>query len=107
MVRNGSSSRTQFLPKVQDDSGVAAEELSGLYQGQGLALRESRLQTPGLKIVGYFGGHTLPKASQQPGQSEEIPRESSGRDPPGNGACRASRMAGVSQGLRRGRGRPF
>jgi len=29
----------------------------------------------------------LPKALQQPGQSEEIPRESIGRDPPGDGAC--------------------
>jgi len=27
--------------------------------------------------------------------------------PPGNGACRDSRVAGASQGLRRGRGRPF
>jgi hypothetical protein len=33
--------------------------------------------------VGCFGGHGLPKASQQPGQSEEIPRESSGNDPLG------------------------
>ena len=30
VVRNGSSSRTQFLPKSQDDSGVVAEERSGL-----------------------------------------------------------------------------
>jgi hypothetical protein len=49
----------------------------------------------------------LPKASQQPGQFEETPRESSGRDPPGDVACRDSRMVGASQGLRRGRGRPF
>ena len=34
--------------------------------------------------MGCFGGHGLPKESQQPGQSEEIPRESSARDPPGN-----------------------
>ena len=27
------------------------------------------------------------KASQQPGQPEEIPRKSSGIDPPGDGAC--------------------
>jgi len=32
----------------------------------------------------------LPKASQQPGQSEEIPRESNGRYPPGDSACRDS-----------------
>jgi len=28
-------SRTQLLPKNQDDSGVAAEELSGFYKGRG------------------------------------------------------------------------
>ena len=44
---------------------------------------------------------------KQPGQSEEIPRESSGRDPPGDGACRDRSVAGVSQGLCRGRGWPF
>jgi hypothetical protein len=48
VVRNGSSSRTQFLTKSQDDSGVAVEECSILYQRQGLALRESRPQPPGL-----------------------------------------------------------
>jgi len=47
------------------------------------------------------------KASQKPGQSEEIPRESSGRVSPGDGACHDSREAGASQGLRRGRGPPF
>jgi len=31
VVKIGSSSRTQFLPKSQDDSGMAAEECSGLY----------------------------------------------------------------------------
>jgi hypothetical protein len=31
VVRNGSSSRTQFLPKSQEDTGVAAEEPSGPY----------------------------------------------------------------------------
>jgi hypothetical protein len=35
VVINGSPSRTQFLPKRQDDSGVVAEECSGLYQGRG------------------------------------------------------------------------
>jgi len=57
--------------------------------------------------VGCFGGHDLPKASQQPGQSEEIPRESSVRDTPGDSVCRDSRLAAASQGLRRGRGQPF
>ena len=38
--------------------------------------------------MGSYGGYDLRKASQQPRQSEEIPRESSGRDLPGDGACR-------------------
>jgi hypothetical protein len=41
-------SRNQFLPKSQDDSGVAVEECSGLYQHRGLALEESRPQPLGL-----------------------------------------------------------
>ena len=57
--------------------------------------------------MGCFGGHGLLKASQQPGQSEAIPRDSSGRHPPGDGACRDSRVAGGSQGLRQGRGWSF
>jgi len=59
---------------------VAAKARSGIYQHRGLALGESRLQLPGLYSVGCFGGRGLQKASQQPGQSEEIPRESNGRD---------------------------
>ena len=47
VVRSGSSSRTQFLPKSQDNSGVVMNERSGLYQHQGLALRESKPQPPG------------------------------------------------------------
>jgi len=50
--------------------------------------------------VGCFGEHGLLKVSQQPGPSIEIPRESNGRDPPGDGACRDSRVAGASQALR-------
>ena len=42
----------------------------------------------------------MTKASQQPGQPEEIPCEGSSRVPPGDGACGASRVAGVSEGLR-------
>ena len=41
----------------------------------------------------------MPKASQQPGEPEEIPLKGSGRDPPEDGACSDSRVAGVSQGL--------
>jgi hypothetical protein len=60
---------------------VAAEESSGLYQRLGLAFGESRPQSPGLKIVDCFGGHGYPKASQQSGQSEEIPREAAAEIP--------------------------
>jgi len=47
------------------------------------------------------------KASQQPGEPEEIPCEGSGRDPPGDGACGDSRVARAFQGLRRGIGGRF
>jgi hypothetical protein len=49
--------------------------------------------------VGCFGGHGLPKVSRQPGDPEEIPRESGGTDPPGDGVCGDSRLARPSQGL--------
>jgi len=49
----------------------------------------------------------MPEVSQQPGEPDEFPHESSGRDPTGEGACGKSRVARVSQGLRRGRGCPF
>jgi len=94
-------------PKGQDNSGVAAEESSCLHQRRELAFGECRPQNPGQKTVGCFGEHGVQKASQQPGEPEEIPCEGSGRDPPGDGACGDSRVAGASQGLRRGIGRPF
>jgi hypothetical protein len=49
----------------------------------------------------------MPKASQQPGESEEIPCEGSVRDLSGDGACGNSSVTGASQGLRRGTGQPF
>jgi len=68
-----------------------------------------RVQTsiPWTINLGCFGGRGLLKASQQPGQPEEIPHESISRDPPGDGACHDSRVAGASQGLQWGRGQPF
>jgi len=78
---------------------MAAEELSGLYQCRELVLRESRRQLPGLYTVGCFEEHALPKASQQPGQPEEISLEGS-RYVRGGGACCDSIGAEVSQGLR-------
>jgi len=45
----------------------------------------------------------MPKASQQPGEPEEIPYEGSGRD----SECSDSRVAGASQDLHQGRGQQF
>ena len=56
---------TQLLPKSQDDSGVAAEQHSGLYQLRGLAVGSPDLNPRDCECG--------PKASQQPGQSEDIP----------------------------------
>jgi len=53
-------------PKGQDNLEVAAEEPSGLHQRRELAFGKCRPQTPGQKTVGCFGGHGVPKASQQP-----------------------------------------
>jgi hypothetical protein len=60
---------------------------------------------PWTKTVGCFGGHGVPKASQQPREPKESPCE--GRDPPGDGSCDDSIVAGASQGLRQAIGRPF
>jgi hypothetical protein len=57
--------------------------------------------------MGCFGGHGLLKVPQVPGKHEEIPRESSSRDPPEDVAFRDSRVAGKFQCLRRARGREF
>jgi hypothetical protein len=62
-------------PQGQDDSGVAAEARSRFYQLRGLLLGDSRPQPTELKTVGSFGGHGLPKATQQRGKSEKIPLE--------------------------------
>jgi len=91
-------------PQDQDDTGVAAEARSGIYQRRGLALGGPDLKPLDYEL-GLFGRTWLPKSSQ-PRQSEEIPRESSGRHPHGDGACR-DRMAGASQGLLRGGGDRF
>jgi hypothetical protein len=65
-----------------------------------LAFRECRPKNPGKYTVGCFGGHGMLKASQQPGEPEEIPYENSSRDLPVDGMCGDSRVAGASQGLR-------
>jgi hypothetical protein len=58
VVRNGSSSRTLFLPKSQGGSGVAAEERSGLYQRQGPV----QTSTPGTINCGLFWRKWLAKS---------------------------------------------
>jgi len=45
--------------------------------------------------MGCFEGHGLLKASQQPGEPEEIPSEGSGTDSPRYSACGDSRVASV------------
>jgi len=93
--------------KGQDNSRVAAEEPSGLHQRRELAFGKCRLQTPGQYTVGCFGGHVVPKASQQPAGPDEIPCVGSVGDPPGDGVCGDSKVDGGSQGLRRGIWQPF
>jgi len=55
----------------------------------------------------WLSGSTDLKASQQSGEPGLIPFEGSGRDLPGDGACGDSRVAGVSEGLRRSIGWSF
>jgi len=62
-------------------------------------LGSADLQTLDNKTVGCFGGHGVPKASQQPGEPEENPCEGISRDPPGDGACGDSRVVRASQGF--------
>jgi len=82
------------------------EVRSDLHQRPGLDLGESRPQPQRLQIVGCFGEHGLPKASQQPGQYEEISLRKSCKSPPGDGAC-CDRLTGASQSLRPDSGVPF
>ena len=100
---NGSSSRTQFPPKSHDGSGVTAEEHSGLYQCRGLALGLSRPQPRDYKLWAVLKD----MAFQKRHKNLDSLKSSSGIEPTTAGACRDSRVAGRSQGLRRGRGRSF
>jgi hypothetical protein len=61
VVGNRSSSRTQFLAKSQDDSGVVAEEHSGPYQRRGLALGESRPNSRDYKLWAVLEDMTFQK----------------------------------------------
>ena len=40
----------------------------------------------------------VPRAPQQSGEPEEMPCESSGKDPPGDGGCGDSRVTGAQGG---------
>ena len=88
-------------PQGQDYWSVAAEERSGLYQRPGLALNLWTI------ILYCFERRGMLKASLQPAELEEFPQESIIRDPPGNGACNHSRVAGESQGLHWCKGQTF
>jgi len=63
--------------------------------------------TPWSTKCGLFWRTRLGPKASQPGQSEEIPRARSCRNPHGDGACHNSRVARVSQGFRLGTGRAF
>jgi hypothetical protein len=67
-----------------------------------------------IETTGFVGDISLKHLSGahgvkflQPGEPEEICCEGSCRDPPGDGACDDSKVAGETQGLRRGIWRPL
>ena len=100
MVRNGFSNRTQLLPtrprQLRNGCGGTFRPSSA----PGIGPRAVQTSTPlDKKPVVCSGGHGVPKASQQPGEPEEILCEGSGIDPNGDGGCGDSRVAGASQGL--------
>jgi len=99
VVRNGSSSRTQLLiarpRQLRSGCGGTFWPSSAPRIGP----RGVQISNPWTINCGWFGGHGMPKASQQPGEPEEIPCEGSSRHPPGYGACDNSRLAGASHGL--------
>jgi hypothetical protein len=71
-----------------------------LFSAENWLLGCAHLKPLDYKLWAVLGGHGMLKASQQPGEPKEIPFEGSGRDPPGDGACGDSKVAGASQGLR-------
>jgi hypothetical protein len=102
----GPSAGLSSCPKYVDNSGVAAEELSGLHQHQELAFGECRPQTLDKKLWAVLEGMVCRKRHN----SLESLRRSlvkAAADPPGDRACGDSIVAGASQGLRRGIGRHF
>jgi len=80
VVRNGSSSRT--CSKGQDNSGVAAEEPSGLIGAENWLSGSADLKTLDNKLWAVLEDYGVVRASQQPEEPEEIPCEGSDRDPP-------------------------
>jgi hypothetical protein len=75
------------------------------YQRRGLALGESRPQSPGLWAV--LEDTACRKRHKNLDGLKRSLVTAAAEIPPGDGACRDSRVAGVSQGLHRGRGWPF
>jgi hypothetical protein len=108
MVSNGSSRKNQLLPSSQEGSGVAAEDPSAFIRTQNWLSWLADLNPLDCKLwVTCVEGHGLPKASQKPGEPEEILPIGRSRDSPGDSACGNIRLARMSQGLRRGIGWPF
>jgi hypothetical protein len=102
VARNGSPSRTHSCPKtwrLRSGCGGTFQPLSAPRFGPWGV----QTSTPGTINCGLFWRTWLAKSVT----TTWIPRESSGRNPPRDGACRDSRLVGASQCLRRGIGRPF
>ena len=97
MVRNGSSSRSQLLPTRPDDSGVAAINVPAFISAEDWPSGSPDLNPLDYKLCAVLENMVCRKRQQQPGEPEEIPRESSGRDPHGDGACRDSSGRSVSR----------
>ena len=77
-------------------------KVPGFINAEDWPLGSPDLNPRDYKLWAVLGGRGLPKASQQPGQPEEIPREAAAEIPPRDGACRDSRVAGVSEGFASG-----
>jgi hypothetical protein len=67
-LREGFSS----CPQGKDYSGVAGEERSGFIRAKDLPSGNSDLNSLDYNLWALFGGHGLPKPSQQTGQPEKL-----------------------------------
>ena len=95
-------------PQGQDNSGVASEAHSDIYQYRELALGESRPQPQDYKLWAVLEDMACQKRHNNLDcLKRSLVRAAAAEIPPGDGVCRDSRVARASQGLRRGRGRSF